>query len=45
MKQNGVGERHNSVDNLMGLLNEMGKSSRQRSLSDGDGTHDGKFNQ
>lgn len=30
------------MDQIIGLLNEMGKNSRQRSLSDGD--HDGKFN-
>lgn len=38
--QNGVTEespkRHNSMDQIMGLFNDLGKSSRQRSLSDGD---------
>lgn len=35
-------KRHNSMDQIIGLLNEMGKSNnRQRSLSDGD--HDGKL--
>lgn len=27
--------RHSSMDHLLGLLNELGKSSRTRSLSDG----------
>lgn len=34
--------RHSSMDQLMGLLNDMGKSSRTRSLSDGGGPDDGK---
>lgn len=29
--------RHNSMDQLMGIFNEMGKTSRTRSLSDGGG--------
>ncbi|XP_065370241.1 mitogen-activated protein kinase kinase kinase kinase 5 isoform X3 [Calliphora vicina] len=36
--QNGLEDsprRHSSMDQLLGLLNEMGKSSRTRSLSDG----------
>ncbi|KAM7342924.1 MAP4K3-like protein hppy isoform 7-T7 [Cochliomyia hominivorax] len=36
--QNGLDDsprRHSSMDQLLGLLNEMGKSSRTRSLSDG----------
>ncbi|XP_034111194.1 mitogen-activated protein kinase kinase kinase kinase 5 isoform X6 [Drosophila albomicans] len=40
--QNGVEDsprRHSSMDQLIGLLNDMGKSSRTRSLSDG-GTQD-----
>uniref|UniRef100_A0A336MSM1 Mitogen-activated protein kinase kinase kinase kinase n=1 Tax=Culicoides sonorensis TaxID=179676 RepID=A0A336MSM1_CULSO len=44
-KRNGVSEespkRHNSMDQIIGLLNEMGKSNnRQRSLSDGDHDED-----
>ena len=34
--------RHNSMDQLMGMLNEMGKSSRTRSLSDS-GQDEGKI--
>ncbi|XP_033254368.1 mitogen-activated protein kinase kinase kinase kinase 5-like isoform X4 [Drosophila miranda] len=40
--QNGLEDsprRHSSIDQLIGLLNDMGKSSRTRSLSDG-GTQD-----
>lgn len=34
--------RHSSMDQLMGLLNDMGKSVRTRSLSDGGGPDEGK---
>lgn len=34
--------RHNSMDRLMGLLNDMGRVQRTRSLSDG-GQEDGKL--
>lgn len=34
--------RHSSMDQLMGLMNDIGKSSRTRSLSDGGGPDDGK---
>lgn len=34
--EDGSPKRHNSMDQLVGLLNDMSKSSRQRSLSDGD---------
>lgn len=30
-------KRHNSMDQLVGMFNDISKSSRQRSLSDGDG--------
>lgn len=36
--QNGLEDsprRHSSMDQLLGLINDMGKSSRTRSLSDG----------
>jgi hypothetical protein len=29
-------KRHSSMDELMGLMNDLGKSTRQRSLSDGE---------
>lgn len=34
--------RHNSMDRLMGLLNDMGRTQRTRSLSDG-GQDEGKL--
>ncbi|KAL9919544.1 MAP4K3-like protein hppy isoform 7-T10 [Glossina fuscipes fuscipes] len=42
-KQNGLEDsprRHSSMDQLLGLLNDMGKSSRTRSLSDGGAQED-----